>query len=45
MNLPLYKQRGFFQLSDDTGEIWASDWASMEKYEIGDKLKVVAEIR
>ena len=34
-----------FQLSDDTGDIWAVDWAKMAKCKIGDKVKVVAEIR
>ena len=32
-------------MSDDTGDIWAADWTSKQKMKIGDKVKVVGEIR
>ena len=32
-------------MSDDTGDIWAADWTSEDKMQIGDKVKVVGEIR
>ena len=46
IKVPCYKQTGqFLQMSDDTGDIWAADWTSEDKMQIGDKVKVVGEMR